>query len=91
MWYYSWRHVNKYLLQSDKQLIADPSSDTTKVQLSKLELNWVTYKSMGEKLFKKAVGILKAAASSQAHLVWQVTKLKPHSTLCDLQVPHQFW
>lgn len=42
MCYYPWRHVNKYLLQSDRQLIADPSSDTTNVQLSESELNRVT-------------------------------------------------
>ena len=61
--------MNKNLLQSDRQLIADPSHDTAKVQLSELELNWVTYKSMGERLLKNAGAILKAAASSQAHLV----------------------
>lgn len=61
--------MNKHLLQSDIQLIADPSRDTTKVQLIESELSWVTYKSMGERLLKNAGDILKAAASSQAHLV----------------------
>lgn len=55
VWHHSWGDVTKHLLAPETELIADHSTDTTKVQFGKLvSFIEVTYRNTGERLLMGA-------------------------------------